>query len=261
MALMDVLRLFDLNPEKIAAITADRVPAMTGKMNGMKGKKLKLENLVPDILSYLFYFIFYKPSLTTWKSLCAVYKIMNSKWRPGFTSSPSNYVNSICSPNMVPCHCIFKSNHFHEVECNTYDAYLWSHSYQTWEVASYSTSQWQKGILCCSSTSDLQSEKSRLKDKSATGQSAFSYPFSCVQRRLVSDFITTAVSYFQAPFKRPHAHSYTPSLTRNFLKLQLVICFESVCWCQCRPAISFPAPGQVLSVLWPLCPPHTVSVQ
>lgn len=79
MALMDVLRLFDLNPKKIAAITADRVPAMTGKMNGMKGKKLKLENLVPDILSYLFYFIFYKPSLTTWKSLCAVYKIMNSK--------------------------------------------------------------------------------------------------------------------------------------------------------------------------------------
>lgn len=79
MALMDVLRLFDLNPEKIAAITADGVPAMTGKMNAMEGKKLKSENLVPDILSYRFYFIFYKPSLTTWKFLCAVYKIMNSK--------------------------------------------------------------------------------------------------------------------------------------------------------------------------------------
>lgn len=39
MALMDVLRLFDLNPEKIAAITADGVPAMTGKMNRMKEKK------------------------------------------------------------------------------------------------------------------------------------------------------------------------------------------------------------------------------
>lgn len=39
MALMDVLRLFDLNPEKIAAITADGVPAMTGKMNRMEGKK------------------------------------------------------------------------------------------------------------------------------------------------------------------------------------------------------------------------------
>lgn len=38
MALMDVLRLFDLNPEKIAAITADGVPAMTGKMNRMEEK-------------------------------------------------------------------------------------------------------------------------------------------------------------------------------------------------------------------------------
>lgn len=37
MALMDVLRLFDLNSEKIAAITADGVPAMTRKMNGMEG--------------------------------------------------------------------------------------------------------------------------------------------------------------------------------------------------------------------------------
>lgn len=65
MALMDVLRLFDLNPEKIAAITADGVPAMTGKMNRMKEKKLQSEKLVPDILSLSFYFIFYKPSLTT----------------------------------------------------------------------------------------------------------------------------------------------------------------------------------------------------
>lgn len=85
MALMDVLRLFDLNPEKIAAITADGVPAMTGKINGGKGKKLKSENLVLDILSYLFVcfcgvvLCFYKPSLATWKSLGAVYKIMNSK--------------------------------------------------------------------------------------------------------------------------------------------------------------------------------------
>lgn len=81
MALMDVLRLFDLNPEKIAGITADGAPATTGKMNGMEGKKLKSENLVPDILSYLFilFYFFYKPSLTTWKSLDAVYKIMNSK--------------------------------------------------------------------------------------------------------------------------------------------------------------------------------------
>lgn len=39
MALMDVLRLFDLNPEKIAAITADGVPAMTGKMNRREEKK------------------------------------------------------------------------------------------------------------------------------------------------------------------------------------------------------------------------------
>lgn len=78
MALMDVLRLFDLNPEKIAAITADGVPAITGKTNSTEEKKLKSEKLVSDILSYL-YFIFYKPSLTTWKSLCAVYKIMNSK--------------------------------------------------------------------------------------------------------------------------------------------------------------------------------------
>lgn len=38
MALMDVLRLFDLNPEKIAGITADGAPATTGKMNGMEGK-------------------------------------------------------------------------------------------------------------------------------------------------------------------------------------------------------------------------------
>lgn len=55
---MDVLRLFDLNPKKIAAITADGVPAMTGKMNGMEGKKLKSDNLVPDILSYLFILFF-----------------------------------------------------------------------------------------------------------------------------------------------------------------------------------------------------------
>lgn len=38
MALMDVLRLFDLNPEKIAAITADGVPAMTEKMNSTEKK-------------------------------------------------------------------------------------------------------------------------------------------------------------------------------------------------------------------------------
>ena len=44
MALMDVLRLFDLNPEKIAAITADGVPAMTGKMNRMKEKKATLSS-------------------------------------------------------------------------------------------------------------------------------------------------------------------------------------------------------------------------
>lgn len=58
MALMDVLRLFDLNPEKIAAITADGVPAMTGKMNRREEKKLKSEKLVPDILSYLFILFF-----------------------------------------------------------------------------------------------------------------------------------------------------------------------------------------------------------
>lgn len=58
MALMDVLRLFDLNPEKIAAITADGVPAMTGKMNRREQKKLKSEKLVPDILSYLFILFF-----------------------------------------------------------------------------------------------------------------------------------------------------------------------------------------------------------
>lgn len=79
MALMDVLRLFDLNPEKIAAITADGVPAMTGKMNRREQKKLKSEKLVPDILSYLFILFFYQPSLTTWKSFCVVYKIVNSK--------------------------------------------------------------------------------------------------------------------------------------------------------------------------------------
>lgn len=59
MALMDVLRLFDLNPEKIAAITADGVPAMTGKMNRREEKKkLKSKKLVPDILSYLFILFF-----------------------------------------------------------------------------------------------------------------------------------------------------------------------------------------------------------
>lgn len=58
MALMDVLRLFDLNPEKIAAITADGVPAMTGKMNSREEKKLKSEKLEPDILSYLFILFF-----------------------------------------------------------------------------------------------------------------------------------------------------------------------------------------------------------
>lgn len=58
MALMDVLRLFDLNPEKIAAITADGVPAMTGKMNRREKKKLKSKKLVPDILSYLFILFF-----------------------------------------------------------------------------------------------------------------------------------------------------------------------------------------------------------
>lgn len=79
MALMDVLRLFDLNPEKIAAITADGVPAMTGKMNRREEKKIKVRKACARHFIISFYFIFYKPSLTTWKSLCAVYKIMNSK--------------------------------------------------------------------------------------------------------------------------------------------------------------------------------------
>lgn len=59
MALMDVLRLFDLNPEKIAAITADGVPAMTGKMNRMKEKKITVRKAGARhfIIIFLFYFL------------------------------------------------------------------------------------------------------------------------------------------------------------------------------------------------------------
>lgn len=60
---MDVLRLFDLNPEKIAAITADGVPAMTGKMNRMKEKITVRKAGKLDILSLSFYFIFLQTKL------------------------------------------------------------------------------------------------------------------------------------------------------------------------------------------------------
>lgn len=59
MALMDVLRLFDLNPEKIAAITADGIRAMTGKMNSGEEKKIKVRKACARhfIISFLFYFL------------------------------------------------------------------------------------------------------------------------------------------------------------------------------------------------------------
>lgn len=58
MALMDVLRLFDLNSEKIAAITADGVPAMTGKMNGMEGGNTKVRKPCARHFYHIFLFYF-----------------------------------------------------------------------------------------------------------------------------------------------------------------------------------------------------------
>lgn len=52
---MDVLRLFDLNPEKIAAITADGVSAMTGKMNGMEGENIKVRKPCAGLIFQLIY--------------------------------------------------------------------------------------------------------------------------------------------------------------------------------------------------------------
>lgn len=55
---MDVLRLFDLNPEKIAAITADGVPAMTGKMNRMEEKNYSQKSWCQTFYHYLFILFF-----------------------------------------------------------------------------------------------------------------------------------------------------------------------------------------------------------
>ena len=69
---------------------------------------------------------------------------MNSKWRSVFTNRPSNYVNNFCSPIWLPVIAFSSQITFVRWNSNTYDAYLWSTSYQTREDASYSTSQWQE---------------------------------------------------------------------------------------------------------------------
>lgn len=113
-------------------------------------KKIKVRKACARHFIISFYFIFYKLSLTTWKSLCAVYKIMNSKWGPRFTDRPSNYVNNFSSPIWLPVIAFSSQITRTRWNSNIYNAYLWSISYQTWWDASSPTSQWQERypVLC-----------------------------------------------------------------------------------------------------------------
>lgn len=207
-----------------------------GRWMVWRGKKLKSENLVPDIFIISFYFTFYKLSLTTWKPLCAVYKIMTSKWGPAFTSRPSNYVNNFCSPIWLPV-IAFSS----QIASIRWNVHRWCVSLKRslsdmvgCQVLDVPVTR--KVILCYVSVSDLHSEESQLKNKSATGSFVFLYHFSCVQWLLFSDFITLAVSHFPAPFK--HTHKHTLITSHNSLKLQSVVCFKSVSLCECHPSVS-----------------------
>lgn len=88
------------------------------------GDKIKVREACARHFIISSYFSFYKPSLTTWKSLCAVYKIMNSKWRAGSTNRPSNFVNNFCFPIWLPVIAFSSQITSMRWNRNTYDACL-----------------------------------------------------------------------------------------------------------------------------------------
>lgn len=131
MALMDVLRLFDLNPEKIAAITADGYLPWLGRWIEWRKKNHSQKSWCQTFYHYLFILFFTNQAWQLRNPFVPVYKIMNSKWRSVFTNRPSNYVNNFCSPIWLPVIEFSSQITFVRWNSDTYDAYLWSVSYQT----------------------------------------------------------------------------------------------------------------------------------
>lgn len=120
-------------------------------------------------------------------------------------------------PNMVPCHCVFKTSRFPKVEQDPHTMCI----FETLAVRHGSCQApgipMTRKVSRYVSASDLHSEGSQLKDRSATGSFVFLHHFSCVQRRVCSDFITMAISRFQAPSRHTHKHTLTPSHSHTTL--------------------------------------------
>lgn len=205
--------------------------------------------------------------MTTWKSLCAVYKIMNSKWKLGFTNRPSNYINNFCSPIWFPVTAFSSQINSTRWNSSAYDAYLWSTSYQTWGEVSFLTTQWQETYPVLHFHFWFTH-----REESTERQNCYR------KKKLVSFLLCSVVSIlwfhyqgyflllstFKLSFSLTHTHTHTTDtqfikVSCHLLHAWTLKAFSSV---NASPFISLQAPGdQVPSASWPLCSPHTVSVQ
>lgn len=122
-------------------------------------------------------------------------------------------------PNMAPCHWIFKSNHFREVE----QWYIWcvslKHQLSDKGGCQLLDIPMTRKVSCVIFPLLIYTQR-RVNWKTKVLQDNwYSCIISPVFSGLFSDFITRTVSYFQAPFKHTHPPMHTLFLIHSHMAL------------------------------------------